>query len=137
MENRKTIKGDIIIVDGVNIWPHELRTATMLANAGYNVKFVPNNSSAASADAYLNNTLYEFKSPEGHSISCVNNNLQRALRRQCKNVVIDSSRIKNVQDRSVKNFLVAMLKKKHGIGHLILVTRDGKVVDINEHARYN
>lgn len=135
MDRKETLKGEIVISDGANIWPHELHTATALANVGYNVRFIPNNSSLASADAYLNNTLFEFKSPEGSSIKSVDNNLQKALRRQSKNIVIDSFRLKNVQDRSIKNFLVEKLKRKQGIRRLIFVTRDGKVIDINELVR--
>ena len=95
---RSSIKGTITIEDGVNVWPHELHTATALVNAGYNVRFIPANPSLASADAYVNNVLFEFKAPEGSSIKCIDNNLQKALRRQSKNIVIDSFRVKNVQD---------------------------------------
>lgn len=33
-------KGKIIIRPGVNVWPHELRTAETLAAVGYTVEFV-------------------------------------------------------------------------------------------------
>ena len=129
--HKNTNKGSVIIEGGANIWPHELHTATALANAGYDVRFIPNNPSLASADAYINDTLFEFKSPEGESIKCIDNNLQKALRRQSKNIVIDSSRVKKVQDRSILHFLTEKLRRKHGIGRLIFVTREGKVIDIN------
>ena len=131
-ESRNIIKGMITIEEGANIWPHELHTATALANAGYTVRFIPNNASLASADAYVNNTLFEFKSPEGSSIKCVENNLQKALRRQSCNIVIDSSRLKHVQDRSVTHYLLERAKRKQGIKRLLHVTREGKVIDINE-----
>ena len=128
---RSGVKGNVTIEGGANVWPHELRTAIALANAGNNVRFIPANASLASADAYVNNTLFEFKSPEGSSINSVNNNLQKALRRQSKNIVIDSFRVKNVQDRSILHFLEGRLRQKQGIKRLLFVTRDGKVVDIN------
>ncbi|MBR3415044.1 hypothetical protein IKG73_03505 [Candidatus Saccharibacteria bacterium] len=125
------IKGNITIEGGANVWPHELHTATALANAGYNVRFIPANASLASADAYIDNTLFEFKSPEGSSIKSIDNNLQKALRRQSRNIVIDSFRVKNVQDRSILHFLEERLRRKQGIKRLLFVTRDGKVIDIN------
>lgn len=33
-------KGKIIIRPGINVWPHELRTAEALAAVGYTVEFV-------------------------------------------------------------------------------------------------
>lgn len=131
-KSQNHIKGTITIDEGANIWPHELHTATALASAGYTVRFIPNNASLASADAYVNNTLFEFKSPEGSSIKCVENNLQKALRRQSSNIVVDSYRLKCVQDRSVTHFLVERAKRKQGIRHLLHVTRDGKVIDIDK-----
>ncbi|MBQ2638273.1 hypothetical protein IJF89_01170 [Candidatus Saccharibacteria bacterium] len=56
-KSKNSIKGTITIEDGVNVWPHELHTATALVNAGYNVRFIPNNSSLASADAYVDSTF--------------------------------------------------------------------------------
>ena len=67
-KSRNNIKGTITIEDGANIWPHELHTAKALANAGHTVRFIPNNASLATADAYVDNTLFEFKSPEGTTI---------------------------------------------------------------------
>lgn len=134
-KSRSTIKGTITIEEGANIWPHELHTATALANAGYTVRFIPNNASLASADAYVNNTLFEFKSPEGATIKCVENNLQKALRRQSKNVVIDCARLKKVRDRSIVHYLTERVRRKQGIGHLLVVTRKEEVIDITNAMR--
>lgn len=128
---KNEIKGNVTIEGGANVWPHELHTAMALANAGYNVRFIPASISLASADAYVDNTLFEFKSPEGASVKSIDNNLQKALRRQSKNIVIDSFRVKNVQDRSILHFLEGRLRQKQGIRRLLFVTRDGKVIDIN------
>ena len=129
MKNRK--KGRIVISPGVkNILPWEIHSAIALKEIGYIVTFVPAHNSLRSADAYLNNTLFEFKSPEGSTIKCVENNLQKALRYQSKNIVIDSIRMKKVQDRSIKNYLIAKMKRKHGIKRLIFVTRAGEAIDI-------
>ncbi|RYC74831.1 hypothetical protein [Candidatus Nanosyncoccus alces] len=131
----KKIKGQIIIDEGVNIWNHELFIATGLANIGYNVRFIPNHPSACSADAFVNNTIFEFKAPEGSNIKAVERNLIKAVNRQSPNIAITSIRMKKVQDRSIINFLTSKLKEGKGIKHLIFVKRDGIAIDINDLVR--
>ena len=126
----KNKTGKIVIEQNANVWPHELRMAKVLAQTGYNVKFIPAHNSICSADAYINNTLFEFKSPEGSTIKCVENNLQKAIRRQSKNVVIDSSRLRNIQDRSVQNYLIKRFQYKRGIKRIIFINKAGLVLDI-------
>ena len=109
-----------------------MHSALALKDAGYIVHFVPKHDSVCTADAYLNNTLFEFKSPEGARIKSVENNLQKALRRQSKNVVIDSCRIKNLKDKNIEKYLISRLKQKKGIGRLIFITKNGEVIDIND-----
>ncbi|MBQ3430680.1 hypothetical protein IJG20_01080 [Candidatus Saccharibacteria bacterium] len=130
---KKQLNGQIIVDKGVkNVWPFEMHSALALKELGYIVRFVPPHNSVRSADAYLNNTLFEFKSPTGSTIKCVENNLDKALKNQSKNIVIDSCRIKDVRDKSILNYLTKRLKRKKGIKHLIFVTREGKAIDINE-----
>ena len=133
MAKVKNKVGKIIIEPGVgNILPWEMHSALALKDAGYIVRFVPKHDSVCTADAYLNNTLFEFKSPEGARIKSVENNLQKALRRQSKNVVIDSCRIKNLKDKNIEKYLISRLKQKKGIGMLIFITKNGEVIDIND-----
>lgn len=127
----KTIKGTITIEEGVNVWPHELHIATALANSGHSVRFIPAHNSVHSADAYVDNTIFEFKSPEGSNIRAVERNIFKAINNQSPNVVISTVRMKRVQDRSVNNYLVTNYSKMKGIKRLIFVTREGKAIDIN------
>lgn len=129
----RTKTGKIVVESGVkNILPWEMHSAIALKEAGYTVRFVPKHNSLRTADAFLNNTLFEFKSPEGSNIKCVENNLQKALRYQSKNIVIDSCRIKNLQDRSIRSYLISRMKRKKGIRRLLFITRNGKVIDIGD-----
>lgn len=125
--------GKIVVESGVkNILPWEMHSAIALKEAGYIVKFVPRHDSARTADAFLDNTLFEFKSPEGSNIKCIENNLQKALRYQSKNIVIDSCRVKNLQDRSIQSYLISRMQRKKGIKRLIFITKNGEVVDIGD-----
>ena len=133
---KRKVQGKVIVDPGVkNVWPFEMHSALALKELGYKVKFVPAHGSIRTADAYLNNTLFEFKSPCGSTIKCVENNLDKALKNQSKNIVIDSCRMKDVRDKSILNYLLSRFKRKHGIKRLIFVTRDGKAIDINDLAR--
>ena len=66
--------GEIIIKSRVNVKPWEMHSAIVIAKKGYNVKFIPSHNSLRSADAFINNTVFEFKSPEGSTIKCIENN---------------------------------------------------------------
>jgi hypothetical protein len=66
-------EGKIIIPSGVNIWPHELKTAQTLAAVGHTVAFIRKSECERerSADAYIDLVKWELKAPNGSSISLV------------------------------------------------------------------
>lgn len=122
--------GTITIRENVHVQDHEMATAQALCNAGYDVKFIPNNDFRRSADIYLDGIIFEIKAPKGKNIEAVERNVKKAAH-QSKNVIIDSRRIKNVQDRSVQNYLVSNYKRFH-VRKLIFVNRADRVIDISE-----
>lgn len=131
MRRTNKIIGTITMNGAPNVWPHELFIARALANDGYDVCFIPAHTSLRSADAYVNNTVFEFKAPEGSTIKAIDRNLSKAVK-QSPNVVISSIRMKNVQDRSIINHLITQLRAGKGLRRLIFVARDGKTIDIND-----
>ena len=124
-------KGGYFVDGDTNPKPHELIIAAALAKAGYIVRFLPNPTTLGTADAHIENTVFEFKAPEGSSVRSVERNIVKALNHQSPNIVMATFRMKNIQDRSVQNYLITLLRAGRGIQRLILVTRDGRVVDIN------
>ena len=131
----KKTKGKISCEGGAKPKPHENRTAYALADAGYTVRFIPNSTIIGMADCYINGTIFEIKAPEGQTTNCIERNLRKALDHQSSNIVIDSFRMKNLQDKSIQNYLTERLRRKHGIQRIIFVNRKRKVVDINELVR--
>lgn len=130
---KNTKNGKIIISSGVkNVLPWEMHSALALKDAGYIIRFIPAHNILRSADAYIDNTLFEFKSPEGSTIKCIENNLQKAFRFQSRNIVIDSIRVKKLKDDSIKNYLINRMRRKRGIRRLLFVSKTGQVVDINK-----
>ena len=122
--------GRVVKVGDVNVWNHEDFIASAFSRLGFSVTFYPAHNSITSADAYINRTLFEFKSPDGNRIKCVDNNLKKALKNQSKCIVICSIRLKNVTDRSVENHLREVITKRPDIRRLYFVDKHGRVIDI-------
>ena len=121
-------KGKIIIPAGRKPWPHELRIANILAMAGHNIEFLPE-SNVNAADILLDGIEYEMKSPFTNKPDKLERNIKRGLR-QSKNIIFDSSRIKNMRDDNLRRFLVRKAKEQKQIGELILITKRGQIIDI-------
>ncbi len=125
-------RGKIIIVPGLNVWPHELKTAEALANAGYTVEFVRKSDVdyEKTADVLIDGELWEMKAPTASSMKAVERNLRRAVD-QSTHIVFDSRRIKSIPDAAIERELricaTARIKK---INCLLFVNRKGIVVDI-------
>ena len=124
-------RGKVIRENGAKPKPHEYVTAEALADVGFIVRFIPSITNIGMADCYINNTIFEMKAPEGRTVDCTERNLRKATDHQSSNIIIDSFRIKNIQDRSVQSFLIERLKRKHGVSRIIFVNRKREVVDIN------
>jgi hypothetical protein len=122
--------GYYIVPKGAHPWPHEERIATILKEAGHVVEFIPE-SAHKTADIILDGVEYEIKSPRTSKPSMIEKNLKRATQ-QCSNVIIDSSRIKNITDRSIQSFLITKLKKQKTLKHLIFINRSHEIIDINK-----
>ena len=121
-------KGKIIIPAGRKPWPHELRVANILAMAGHNIEFLPE-SNISTSDILLDGIEYEMKSPFTNKPDKLERNIKRGLR-QSKNIILDSSRIKNMRDDNLRRFLVRKAKEQKQIGELILITKRGQIIDI-------
>ena len=125
-------KGIVSCEKGARPKPHEYPTAYALADAGYDVRFIPSNDFIGMADVYVGNTIFEFKAPEGKSCDSIERNIRKAIHHQSPNIVIDSFRMKNIRDRSIQSFLIERLKRGHGIHRLIFINRRREVIDINK-----
>lgn len=130
-----TIKGTVTREGGAKPKPHEYITAEALADSGYNVRFISSNVNIGMADCYINNTIFEIKAPEGKTTTCVERNLRKVVDHQSPNIVIDSFRMKNIQDRSIQSFLIERLKRRHGVRRIIFVNRKRKAIGINSFLR--
>ncbi len=126
--NSSKRRGRIVIPAGRKPWPHELRVADILASAGHSVEFLPE-SNVRSADILLDGVPYEMKSPFTNKTDKLERNIKRALK-QSKNIIFDSSRIKDMRDDNLRRFLMRKAKEQKQIGELIFITKRGQIIDI-------
>lgn len=128
---RSTV-GSITIPAGCDIWPHEMKTARALAEAGYDVAFVRcvSGDKVKTPDVQMDGVLWEMKCPETNQLK----SLQRVLRRasqQSPNVLIDSARMKGVGDQAVERELRRLKPLVRAVRRLILVNKERDVIDLN------
>lgn len=125
--------GKIIIEAGLNVWPHELRTAEALAKSGRTVQFVRRSEvdHEKTADILINGVPWELKSPTASNMKAIERNLRRAvLQAEC--VVFDSRRMKGLPDQAIERELRACVQKRvRRLKHLLFVNRKGAVVDMS------
>lgn len=116
--------GRVIIPPGVNVWPHELKTAQALSQAGYIVEFIPRSDGTyrKSADAFVDGIPFELKSPESSRLSVVDKNVKKALSQSC-NVVFDSKRMKNTKNDQVRYELEKSIAARRKIRSLLFVDK--------------
>lgn len=124
-------KGKIIIAPGINVWPHELKTAEALAETGYTVEFVPksNVEFEKSADVIMAGVVWEMKAPKASAARRIQRTLRDALH-QSRFVVFDSRRMKGLPDKAVERELRKWAPELKSLKRLVFVGRGGIVVDI-------
>ena len=132
--NRSEQFRGVYIAPGRNPWPHELRTAKILALAGHYVEFLPEGN-LHSPDIRLDGVEYEIKSPETEKTSSLEQSIRTALK-QCSNIIIDSSRMK-MHDNRVRGFLVKKCREQKQIKKMLFITKRGEIIDIFGLVWYN
>ncbi len=111
-------------------WKHELRVAEILARNGHFVEFLPEGL-LPRADILLDGVEYEIKSPEHFTPNTLEHTLKNAIR-QSPNIIVDMSRMKKVSSVRLRSFLVRQIRSRRQIKRLLLITRQGEVIDIFE-----
>lgn len=79
------------------------------------------------ADIKINGIFWEIKSPIGNGRRTIQNNLRTASR-QSPNVIIDLRRCKMPVTKSLAH-INYVLRINHSIKHLLVITKDEKVID--------
>lgn len=123
--------GKVIIPSNAKPWPHERRVADILASHGYIVEFIPENNVTRSADILLDGSKYEIKSPVSNKLAAVERNLKRGIG-QSRQIIFDSSRMKDVRDSQIIRILAYQLKKHNNLKKVIFINRSKEVIDVSK-----
>lgn len=122
-------RGKVVVPANANPWPHELRVAKILAFAGYAVEFIPE-TNTKTADILLDGIEFEIKSPKSANANSLEHILKKAVKQSC-NIIIDTSRMKNVRDDNTRRFLINQVRIRRQINNLIMITKQGQIIDIS------
>ena len=124
-------RGQIIVDEGANVWPHEMLTAEALAAAGYKLRFLRRSMElrARSADLLIDGELWEMKAPRSDKPRAIDKNIRKALH-QASCVVFDSRRMKRIPDAVVERELRKSALGLKRMRHLLFVNKKGRVIDI-------
>ena len=122
-------RGKVVVPANANPWPHELRVAKILALAGYAVEFIPE-TERKTADILLDGIEFEIKSPKSANANSLEHILKKAVKQSC-NIIIDTSRMKNVRDDNTRRFLINQVRIRRQINNLIMITKQGQIIDIS------
>lgn len=126
---RKVNGGKIVIPADANPWPHERRVAKILVQAGYNVEFIPK-TNIGTPDIYLGNVRYEIKSPITNKTNTLERRLKEAVTKQSCNIIIDSSRTRNLPDYRLQAWLISKCRMQPQIKRLLFINKRGEIIDI-------
>ncbi len=122
-------RGKVIVPANANPWPHEQRVAKILALAGHAVEFIPE-SNTKTADILLDGVEFEIKSPKSANANSLEHILKKAVKQSC-NIIIDTSRMKNIRDDNTRRFLVNQARLRKQIKKLIMITKQGQIIDVS------
>lgn len=128
MKNKKIKRGRVVTPADANPWPHEKQVARILALAGHYVEFIPE-TNIKTPDIYLEQTIFEIKSPISNKLDAVERNITRALEKS-PNVIFDGSRMK-VRDGQIMRELVKRRKAGKGLKKLLFINKRGMIIDID------
>lgn len=122
-------RGKVIVPANANPWPHEQRVAKILALAGHAVEFIPE-SNTKTADILLDGVEFEIKSPKSANANSLEHILKKSVKQSC-NIIIDTSRMKNIRDDNTRRFLVNQARLRKQIKKLIMITKQGQIIDVS------
>ena len=128
MKSKNIKRGRVVTPADANPWPHEQKVAKILALAGHYVEFIPE-TNLKTPDIYLDNTIYEIKSPITDNPKKIIRNVKRALEKS-PNVIIDSSRVKGLSDEAIQRTLKNKAKDLLRLRNLLFINKRGQIIDI-------
>lgn len=119
--------GSLFVPKGLNVDPHELRTAERMQELGYNVAFRPlaHGPNVKNPDVVMDGIIWEFKAPLGGGKNTVDHQMARA-RKQSNRLVLDLRR-STLDDALSIERARRKLASERKLTHVIVIGHDGSV----------
>ena len=116
--------------NAVKLLPHEDSTALHLAQYGFNIDYImPRHAfKAKNPDFLVNGVVWEAKSPEGNGKNTIKHQFD-GTSKQSNLMILDLRRIRMPSDKA-KSQAIARFEKTKNIKRLLLITKDGSLLDI-------
>ena len=116
--------------NGVKLLPHEDSTALHLTQFGFNVEYImPRHSyKMKNPDFLINGAIWEAKSPEGNGKNTIKHQFD-GTSKQSNMMILDLRRVRLSADKA-KSQAVSRFEKVKNLKRLLLITKDGKLLDI-------
>lgn len=118
--------GQVIIPGNTEPWPHEIRIAKILANAGFHVQFIAKANNIKTPDMIVDGIEYELKSPRSGKMVAIERNLKRATK-QSVNIIFDSSRMRGLRDDRILRNVIFQAEKQKLIKRIIFIDKAGQI----------
>lgn len=117
-----------LTTNNVILEPHEYATINTLLAYGLDVELVRKSHTphTKSADIIMMAMLWEMKSPNGKTTSCVKRAVRRATH-QARNVIMDLRRIR-VADATLITLLKQLFRELRSVRHLWVITKNGEII---------
>ena len=123
----------MIKASGLNVWPHEQYMADVLAEAGHVVEFLPtiDQEGVYTPDVLLDGVRWEFKSPKGAKIDCVERSLKRGTKQSDK-IIVSSHRVKYIPDKAIERELTRKMRANKKVTIVKFINRKHEIIDITK-----
>ncbi|MDR0199352.1 MAG: hypothetical protein LBI43_02100 [Streptococcaceae bacterium] len=112
--------------------PEELKAVQPFLLRGDEVIFLAESRGKGikTADVQISGVIWEIKCPSGNSKQTITRQLRRAIK-QSPNIIIDS-RFSKIKEKDFENQLKIDLRIHTSIARLILITKQGKILDLKK-----
>lgn len=119
-----------VITNDVCLEAHEYSTLYFLSSFGLCIEVIkPSNTPGTrSADYLINGAIWEGKSPDGSGNSTISRQFHKASR-QADRLILDLRRVKIPKDKAKREAL-NRLEKSRNIKRMLLITKDGQLLDV-------
>ena len=119
--------------NGVDLEPHEKRTAKLLTLYGFNVEAIrPSNiPKMHNPDILMSGTIWEMKGPTNANESTIKKRFRKAIKQANGKGIFDLRNIRTIREQGdAFNKIIELFKTSRSMRRIIVIKNSDKVLDI-------